>query len=135
MKDPWFFPAGDYIGKMKNSVAHGKGTYTSSFKGKKKGTYKYYYKGDFVNGERHGKATQIIHLPTYFIKYQGGFKNDVPHGRGISIYKYKGKLEQKYIGEYKNGYIHGKGKMINYFEKWTKQGRFVKGGFKKWKII
>jgi hypothetical protein len=22
--------------------------------------------------------------------------------------------------------------MINYFEKWTKQGRFVKGGFKKW---
>jgi len=44
---------------------------------------------------------------------------------------YKGKLEQKYIGEYKNGYIHGKGKMINYFEKWTKEGRFVKGGFKK----
>jgi hypothetical protein len=116
---------------MKNGLAHGKGTYTSSFKGKKKGTYKYYYKGGFANGERHGKATQIIHLPTYFIKYQGGFKNDVPHGRGISIYKYKGKLEQKYIGEYKNGYIHGKGKMINYFEKWTKQGRFVKGGFKK----
>jgi hypothetical protein len=25
--------------------------------------------------------------------------------------------------------------MINYFEKWTKQGKFVKGGFKKWKII
>jgi hypothetical protein len=25
--------------------------------------------------------------------------------------------------------------MINYFEKWTKQGRFVKGGFKKWVII
>jgi len=129
MKDPWFFPAGDYIGQMKNGHAHGKGTYTSGFKSKKKGTYKYYYKGDFVNSERHGKATQIIHLPTYFIKYQGGFKNDVPHGRGISIYKYKGKLEQKYIGEYKNGYIHGKGKMINYFEKWTKQGKFVKGGF------
>jgi len=48
----------------------------------------------------------------------------------LLIYKYKGKLEQKYIGEYKNGYIHGKGKMINYFEKWTKQGRFVKGGFR-----
>jgi hypothetical protein len=25
--------------------------------------------------------------------------------------------------------------MINYFKKWTKQGRFVKGVFKKWKII
>jgi hypothetical protein len=45
MKHPWFFPAGDYIGQMKNGLAHGKGTYTSSFKGKKKGTYKYYYKG------------------------------------------------------------------------------------------
>jgi hypothetical protein len=22
--------------------------------------------------------------------------------------------------------------MINYFEKWTKKGMFVKGGFKKW---
>jgi len=36
MKHPWFFPAGDYIGQMKNGLAHGKGTYTSSFKGKKK---------------------------------------------------------------------------------------------------
>ena len=62
MKDPWFFPAGDYIGQMKNSLAQGKGTYTSSFKGKNGKVYKYYYKGDFVNGERHGKATQIIHL-------------------------------------------------------------------------
>ena len=104
MKHPWFFPAGDYIGQMKNGLAHGKGTYTSSFKGKKNGrTYKYYYKGDFVNGERHGKATQIIHLPTYFIKYQGGFKNDVPHGHGVSINKYKGKLEtNKRIGPFED---------------------------------
>jgi hypothetical protein len=132
MKDSWFHPdrIGTYKGEMKNGLAHGKGTYTSSHKGKK-GNYKYLYKGSFVNGLKHGKGTQIIHLPTYVLKYQGGFKNDVPHGRGISIYKYKGKLEQKYIGEYKNGYIHGKGKMINYFEKWIKQGRFVKGGFKK----
>ena len=43
---------------------------------------------------------------------------------------YKGKLEQKYIGEFKKGYRHGKGKLIDYFEKWTKQGRFVKGGFR-----
>jgi hypothetical protein len=37
MKHPWFFPVGDYIGQMKNGLAHGKGTYTSSFKGKKRG--------------------------------------------------------------------------------------------------
>ena len=36
MKDPWFFPAGDYIGQMKNGHAHGKGTYTSGFKSKKR---------------------------------------------------------------------------------------------------
>jgi hypothetical protein len=29
--------------------------------------------------------------------------------------------------------MQGKGKLINYFEKWTKKGKFVKGGFKKWK--
>ena len=40
MKDPWFFPAGDYIGQIKNGLAHGKGTYTSSFKSKKKGKTK-----------------------------------------------------------------------------------------------
>jgi hypothetical protein len=132
MKHPWFFPAGNYIGQMKNGLAHGKGTYTSSFKGKKKGkTYKYYYKGDFVNGERHGKAKQIIHLPKYTIKYEGSFKNDLSDGHGVLTMISKGKLEQKYIGEFKKGYRHGKGKLIDYFEKWTKQGRFVKGGFKK----
>jgi hypothetical protein len=132
MKDSWFHPdrIGTYNGPMKNGLAHGKGTYTSSHKGKK-GNYKYLYKGSFVNGLKHGKGTQIIHLPTYVLKYQGSFKDNEKHGYGITINKYKGKLEQKYIGEYKNGYIHGKGKMINYFEKWTKQGRFVKGGFKK----
>ena len=130
MKDPWFFPDGNYIGQIKNGLAHGKGTYTSSFKGKNGKVYKYYYKGDFVNGERHGKATQIIHLPTYFIKYQGGFKNDLSDGHGVLTMISKGKLEQKYTGEFKKGYRHGKGKLIDYFEKWTKQGRFVKGGFR-----
>jgi hypothetical protein len=132
MKDSWFHPdrIGTYKGEMKDGLAHGKGIYTSSHKGKT-GNYKYLYKGSFVNGLKHGKGTQIIHLPTYVLKYQGSFKDNEKHGYGITINKYKGKLEQKYIGEYKNGYIHGKGKMINYFEKWTKQGRFVKGGFKK----
>ena len=39
MKHPWFFPVGDYVGQMKNGLAHGKGTYTSSFKGKKMGEH------------------------------------------------------------------------------------------------
>ena len=41
------------------------------------------------------------------------------------------KLEQKYIGEFKKGYRQGNGKLIDYFQKTTQQGRFVKGGFKK----
>jgi len=44
---------------------------------------------------------------------------------------YKGKLEQKYIGEFKKGYRRGKGKLIDYFKKYTKEGTFSKGGFKK----
>jgi len=134
MKDIWFHPdrVGIYKGKIKDGVAHGKGTYTSKHRGKT-GNYKYFYKGDFVNGLKHGKGTQIIHTPSYVLKYQGSFKNDHKDGSGTSINKFKGKLEQKYIGEFKGGYMQGKGKLINYFEKWTKKGKFVKGGFKKWK--
>ncbi len=132
MKDSWFHPdrTGTYKGEMKNGLAHGKGIYTSSHRGKT-GKYKYFYKGSFVNGLKHGKALQIFHLPTYFIKYQGGFKNDLADGRGVLTMIYKGKLEQKYIGEFKKGYREGKGKLIDYFQKTTKKGRFVKGGFKK----
>jgi hypothetical protein len=63
MKDSWFHPdrIGTYKGEMKNGLAHGKGIYTSSHKGKK-GKYKYFYKGDFVNGLKQGKAIQIFHL-------------------------------------------------------------------------
>mgnify|MGYP001209428642 CR=1 FL=1 len=77
------------------------------------------------------KAEHGYRLPTYIINYKGTYKDDVPHGYGVLTTIFKGKLEQKYIGQFKKGYIHGNGKMINYFEKWTKQGRFVKGGFKK----
>ena len=31
----WFFPEGIYKGQIKGGAAHGKGTYTSGFKGKK----------------------------------------------------------------------------------------------------
>jgi len=132
MKDSWFHPdrIGTYKGKMKDGLAHRKGIYTSSHKGKT-GNYKYFYKGSFVNGLKHGKAKQVIHLPKYTIKYEGNFKNDLSDGHGVLTMISKGKLEQKYTGEFKKGYRHGKGKLIDYFQKWTKQGRFVKGGFKK----
>jgi len=132
MKDSWFHPdrTGTYKGQMKDGLAHGKGIYTSSHKGKKR-NYKYFYKGNFVNGKKEGKGLQIIHLPTYVIKYQGSFISNLANGRGVLTMIYKGKLEQKYIGEFKKGYRHGNGKLIDYFQKWTKQGRFVKGGFKK----
>ena len=132
MKNPWFHPdrIGTYKGEMQNGLAHGRGTYTSSFKGKK-GKYKYFYKGSFLNGLKHGKAIQIFNLPAHVIKFKGSFKNDLTDGHGILITFYKGKLEKKYIGQFKKGYRHGKGKEIDYFQKTTKQGKFVKGGFKK----
>ena len=132
MKDIWFHPdrVGTYKGQVKDGLAHGKGIYTSSHKGKK-GNYKYFYKGTLVNGLKSGRGVQIIHVPTYVIKFKGSFKNDVPHGYGVMTMIYKGKLEQKYIGEFKKGYREGKGKLIDYFQKTTKQGRFIKGGFKK----
>ena len=132
MKDSWFHPdrIGTYKGEMKDGLAHGKGIYTSSHKGKK-GNYKYFYKGSFVNGLKHGKANQVIHLPKYTIKYEGNFKNDLSDGHGVLTMISKGKLEQKYTGEFKKGYRQGKGKLIDYFKKTTQQGTFGRGGFKK----
>lgn len=125
------FSEGIYKGQMKNDVPHGKGIYISKWETKSGKKYKYFYKGDWVNGKKHGKAEHGYRLPTYVINYKGTYKDDVPHGYGVLTTIFKGKLEQKYIGQFKKGYIHGKGKMINYFEKWTRKGRFVKGGFKK----
>ena len=62
MKDSWFHPdrTGAYKGQIKGGLAHGKGIYTSSHKGKK-GNYKYFYKGDFVNGLKNGKGNAGDH--------------------------------------------------------------------------
>ena len=113
-KIPDFTSDGIYKGQMKNSVPHGKGTYTSKFETKSGKKSKYFYKGDWVNGKKQGKGEHVYHLPTYFIKFKGDYKNDVPHGDGVLIMKYKGKLEQKYIGEFRKGYRSGKGKLKNY---------------------
>ena len=128
-KKYWFFPEGIYKGEMKGGAAHGKGTYTSSFKGKK-GKYKYFYNGDWANGQRHGKGKEIINLPTFVLKYQGSFKNDNKDGHGVSIQIYKGKLSEKYVGQIKDS-LRTKGKLTNYKEKWTKQVDYRKGPVKR----
>jgi len=114
-----FFPEGIYKGQMRGGVAHGKGTYTSGFKGKK-GRYKYFYKGDWINGKRHGKGKQIINLNKFVIKYVGGFKNDVSNGHGILIQRYNGKLYEKFVGQFKDS-VRTKGKRTDYKEKWKQE--------------
>ena len=114
---PDFTSDGIYKGQMKNGVPHGKGTYISKFETKSRKKYKYFYKGDWVNGKKHGKAEHVYHLPTYVINFRGTYKNDLPHGHGVLLMKYKGKLEQKYVGEFKKGKRYGKGKLIDYSEK------------------
>ena len=66
-KIPDFFSDGTYKGQMKNGVPHGKGIYTSKFETKSRKKNKYFYKGDWVNGKKHGKAEHAYHLPTYVI--------------------------------------------------------------------
>ena len=128
-KNYWFFPEGIYKGQMRGGIAQGKGTYTSSFKGKK-GKYKYFYKGDWVNGQRHGKGKQIITLPKFVIKYEGGFKNDVTNGYGVLIQHYKGKLYEKYVGQFKDS-VRTKGKLTDYKKIWNKQVDYKKGPVKR----
>jgi hypothetical protein len=126
-----FTSEGIYKGQMKNSVPHGKGTFISKFVTKSGRKNKYFYDGDWVNGKKHGRAEHTYNLPTYVINFKGTYKNDLPHGYGVLMMWHKGKLEQKYIGEFKKGYRCGKGKLIDYFKKSIKEGKFSKKDFKK----
>ena len=69
------FSEGIYKGQMKNDVPHGKGTYISKWETKSGKKYKYFYKGDWVNGKKHGKAEHGYRLPTYVINYKGTYKD------------------------------------------------------------
>ena len=57
------FSEGIYKGQMKNDVPHGKGKYISKWETKSGKKYKYFYKGDWVNGKKHGKQNMVIVCP------------------------------------------------------------------------
>lgn len=59
MKDSWFHPdrIGTYKGEMKDGLAHGKGTYTSSHKGKKGFSISFLIKMIFIKEAILGKRT------------------------------------------------------------------------------
>lgn len=62
------------------------------------------FKGDFVNGLRHGKGVEIFNNGDWF---EGIFQNGRFHGFGTYFWK---KDKAIYTGGFKNGFRHGKGK-------------------------
>jgi hypothetical protein len=63
------------------------------------------YEGGFKNDLRHGKG--VVTLADKTVHYSGMWKDDVQHGFGIMIFD-----ESKYIGHFENGEIKGEGKFI-----------------------
>lgn len=123
-----------YVGLFLNDELNGKGL---------KYIYEndHLYKGDFVNGLRHGFGKDYRKN----LKYEGEFKNDKKCGKGQIIFnsgdeyigefsdnkfngygRYKWKNGEEYIGYYLDGKFHGEG-----LHKWGKneyyKGQFVNG--------
>ncbi len=158
-----FNDGSSYEGTFKDGIAHGKGKFTYA-------DGKQFYEGDFVEGEWHGKGSLDLGWLKYtgdFVKgkrtgfgiesfmeggsggsggkYEGEFKDDAYHGKGIMTYEdgalFKGTWEyqamvgygeQKYSsgdiykGNFKDGVPHGKGTYI-YAEGDTYVGEFSNG--------
>ena len=79
------------------------------------------YKGDFLNGKKHGQGLLTTRSDR---TYNGGWENDVPHGYGENTFP-NGKI---YKGEYKQGKPFGDGQWI-YNDGKTYTGTWVKGEF------
>lgn len=94
---------GSYTGRLVNGVPNGKGHFESTENDLSK--YPYIYDGEWVDGKRQGKGTNL--LPTND-KYEGEFVGDRRNGYGVIQYKDGGRYE----GEWKDGLRHGKGKYI-----------------------
>ena len=62
-----------------------------------------YFKGNFVNGNKHGRGTAVFKNGSI---YQGNWEDNNINGRGKCIFK----SGDVYIGEWKNNEMHGKGK-------------------------
>lgn len=80
------------------------------------------YKGEFLNGKKHGYGELTsIDSPSF---YKGDFFNDEIHGKGEFFF---GGLEQ-YSGDFEDGIIDGNGKYV------FKDGSYYEGGFLKGKL-
>ena len=95
-----------YEGEVKNMVYHGFGTLTYPKKsaGAKQ---KFAYKGEWNNGNRHGKG--MFHSPDGNV-YDGELENNQYHGLGIYYNWYP--LFYIYYGEWKNNNYNGQGIMV-----------------------
>lgn len=106
-----------YVGRLKNGISHGQGTFTDKngntcsgeWKGHKTGkniicifTNGNIFKGELINGKRNGQGTFTWSNSN---KYVGEFKDDKRTGQGTFIWV----NGDKYVGEYKDGKREGYG--------------------------
>ncbi len=87
--------AAEYSGDCKNGLANGQGV----AKGKDE------YKGEFLNGNKHGKGTYNWAKGD---RYEGEWKDGKKHGKGTYISANGG----RYDGEWRDDKRHGKGTLV-----------------------
>jgi len=81
------------------------------------------YEGEYLNGEKNGKGKE--YYSDGKLEYEGEYLNGMKHGQGKEYYS-NGKL--KYEGEYLNGIWHGKGKEYYYYsDNIFYEGEFLNG--------
>jgi hypothetical protein len=125
---------------FRDALFNGKGTHTLA----KLPNYK--YQGEFKDSKYHGQGVQsfpdgekrvgefienqiLKGLATYpnKTKYEGEFKNGMPHGNGRFTYEFG----TTYTGEFENGSFHGAGRLIyvhgDYQIGLFKNGKFITG--------
>jgi len=98
----WYEGEYDYTNTNNPSQEHGKG---KSRLANKDGSHEDIYEGDWVKGKKHGKGKHTMLSDGEWNQYEGAFKNNKCHGKGIIIYR-DGMI---YEGKFKKGERHGKG--------------------------
>jgi hypothetical protein len=81
------------------------------------------YEGEFKNGMPHGKG-KLTYMPVFGSTYEGDFANGVPHGTGKHTWQYG----SAYKGEFANGKFHGHG-VLNDPDGDYQIGVFKEGGY------
>jgi hypothetical protein len=115
-----------YEGTISNNLPHGNGSTYSNGILTFSGTFD---KGQLVNGMQF--ITDSSNSSTSYLHYNGGFKNNIPHGEGIYFAKNGNKI---YEGEINEGKYHGNGisywettGVINWNGKWKNHQKHGKG--------